>query len=293
MEQVTVRVPATSANLASGFDCLGCALSLYDSFTVRPSDTLRISGCAPEYQNAENLVFQAYAAVRRALGQPAGGAEIHIEGSIPICRGLGSSSALLVGGAMAANALAGSPLSREALLDVCLPLEGHPDNLAPALFGGLTASMTCRGRAVSVSYPIHPALHFVALIPDFPLSTHEARGVLPESVPFADAVFNVSHTAVLLRALELGNMQLLAAALDDRLHQPYRWPLIRGSDALRAKAAELGCPCVCISGAGSTLLCLTDRADFAGQMQEAVRTMPDGWRACDLRADHRGAQVIL
>lgn len=271
---------------------MGCALQLYNVLTFTESETLSFSGCDPVYQNEDNLAWQAYARVISALGLPVEYVHIDIQAEIPVSRGLGSSAAMLAAGAMAANALHGNPLSREALLAICTELEGHPDNVAPALLGGLTASFMNGDEVVSVSYAVHPELRFVALIPDFPLSTHAARSVLPAHVPYADAVFNTAHAAVLPKAMELGDEKLLAAALQDTLHQPYRRHLIHEYDEVEALAADLGCHAFCISGAGPTLLALTTDADFAVKMSERVKSLAHVWRVAELPVDLTGAQMI-
>ena len=289
---VTVRVPATTANLAAGFDSLGCALGLYNTLTFTPADALSFTGCDVEYQNEHNLAYQAYCSVINALGLEKEYVKIDIEASIPVSRGLGSSAALLAAGAMAANALHGSPLSKKELLALCTELEGHPDNVAPALYGGLTASFMEGSEVISVSYEVHPDLRFVALIPSFPLSTHAARGVLPAFVPHEDAVFNTARAAVLPAAFAKGEESLLAAALQDRLHQPYRRTLIHEYDEVERLAAENGCRAFCVSGAGPTLLALTTDASFAARMAEGVKSLSYTWQVMELPVDFEGAKVI-
>jgi homoserine kinase len=213
------------------------------------------------------------------------------ENEIPICRGLGSSSSLIVAGAVAANAIHGNPLSRLDLLAVCVELEGHPDNLAPALLGGLVTSYVEAHRPLAVRYNLHKSLRFTALIPDFELSTHLARSVLPKSVPFADAIFNISRAAVLLKSLEEGNEDLIRTALVDRLHQPYRAPLIPGYEELRARALESGALAFCISGAGPTLLCLSMDEGFDAEMEPKLGALPNNWRLLSLPIDHEGVQI--
>ena len=196
MNSVTVRVPATTANLACGFDTLGCALSLYNTLSFTLSDRLSFTGCDEEFQTPDNLACQGFDAVYARLGRPAPSVHIDIRADIPVCRGLGSSAAMLAAGAMAANALSGAELSKAELLSIITPIEGHPDNLAPALFGGLVASTSRDGKVYSAHYPVHESLHFVVLSPDYTLSTHKARAALPSSVSFADAVFDLSHLAM-------------------------------------------------------------------------------------------------
>lgn len=292
MESVTVRVPATTANLAAGFDVLGCALSLYNTLRFTLSDSLSFTGCDTAYQNEDNLAVQGFHAVCEQLRIPLPGLKIDIQADIPVCRGLGSSAAMLAAGAMAANKIYGHPFSTNQLIALTTAIEGHPDNLSPAFLGGLTASLLERGQVYIARYRLHEALRFVAISPDFPLSTHAARAVLPKQIAFRDAVFNGAHLALLLGALESGDEALLAAALQDRLHQPYRLPLIDEYNAVSALAAQHGCHAVCISGAGPTLLCLTRNAGFAPQMSKALTALAHRWTVRDLAPDTQGAVIL-
>ena len=292
MEKVTVRVPATTANLGVGFDPLGCALQLYNTLRFTLSDSLSFSGCDVEYRTPDNLAYQGFAAVYAHMGLPAPGVHIDIVADIPVCRGLGSSAAMIAAGAMAANRLGRFDLDTAALLSIVTPIEGHPDNLAPALFGGLTASMMADGQVYTVSYPVHPELRFVLLSPDFPLSTQAARSVLPQSVPFKDAVGQLSRLALLPKALELGDEALIAHCLQDRLHQPYRFPLIDESDALRSLAHDLGCDAFCISGAGPTLLCITRDGTLAEKLAASSAGLKHHWHIQELAVDHSGAACL-
>lgn len=292
MECVTVRVPATTANLAAGFDTLGCALTLYNTLRFERSDHFFITGCDASYQNRENLAYQGFACVYERLDVDIPTVHIDIQAEIPVSRGLGSSAALLAAGAIAANALNETRLSLDELLALTTRIEGHPDNLAPAFFGGLTASMLEDHQVYTVRYTPHPDLHFVVLSPDFPLNTHAARAVLPQQVPHADAVYNGSHLALLLRALETGDEALIAASLRDKLHQPYRASLIDEYEDVRRLAAQNGCHAMCISGAGPSLLCLTRDADFARKMTEACRSLRHHWQLRDLQVDRQGACLL-
>lgn len=289
---VTVLVPATTANLACGFDTLGCALSLYNILRFTPAPALSFSGCPEEFQNEDNLAWLGFQAVYDRLGRRAPFVHIGIQAEVPVCRGLGSSAAMIAAGAVAANALSGAGLSRAELLSAVTPIEGHPDNLAPALLGGLTASMMHDGAVSSVSYPVHPSLRFVVLYPDFTLSTHLARGALPESVPFADAVYNLSRLALLPKAMAGGDLALIARCLSDKLHQPYRRPLIAEYDAVEKLAGILGCHAVCISGAGPSVLCITQDEALAANLRTAVSALSHGWTVLDLAVDHEGAKLL-
>lgn len=293
MNPVTIRVPATTANLGPGFDCFGCALKLYNTLAFEMLPTgLEITGCEEAYQNRENLAYVAYRAVMEKLGKPDFGVRIEIGGDIPVCRGLGSSAALLAAGAMAANCHMGEPLSREELLALTNAIEGHPDNLAPALFGGLTASMVAGGNPVRVSFPLDESWRFLVLIPEFTLSTRLARSVLPEQVNREDAIFNISRSAMVLKALETGNIELLKDALQDRLHQPYRKALIPDYTAIEALVAPLEAG-MCLSGAGPTILCLT-RSDAVEQTlrRELPGVATRSWQVLCLTPDREGARKI-
>ena len=228
MKRVTIRVPATTANLGPGFDAFGCALSLYTDVTFEETEEgLEITGCDAAFTGPDNMAYTSYCAVLASLSEEVRGGKIHIESNIPVCRGLGSSAALLVAGAMGANVLRGNKLSTQGLLNITNAMEGHPDNLAPAFYGGLTASMVDNGLPVTVSFPLHPEWEFLALVPDFDLPTPLARAALPTEYDRGAAVYNIAHGAMVLKALELGDEKLLRNAMQDRIHQPYRKKLIR------------------------------------------------------------------
>ena len=292
MKRVTIRVPATTANLGPGFDAFGCALSLYTDVTFEETDSgLEITGCDEAYTGPDNLAYTAYCAVLASLNEEIRGIKIHIDAHIPICRGLGSSAALLVAGAMGANVLRGSRLSTQGLLNITNAMEGHPDNLAPAFYGGLTASMVDNGLPVTVSFPLHPSWEFLALMPDFDLPTTLARSVLPEQVSRADAIYNISHGALVLKALELGDEKLLRTAMQDRLHQNYRKHLIPDFEKIQALARTTGAA-FCLSGAGPTLLCLTRDPQLAEKLEKRMKTERK-WEILPLHVEFQGAHVIL
>lgn len=293
MNRVTIRVPATTANLGPGFDAFGCALGLYTDVTFEETPSgLEITGCDEAYAGPDNLAYSAYCAVLHTLGEPIRGLKIHIDAHIPICRGLGSSAALLVAGAMGANLLRGNRLSTQGLLNITNAMEGHPDNLAPAFYGGLTASMVDGGLPVSVSFPLHPDWSFIALIPEFNLATSLARSVLPEQVSRGDAIYNISHGALVLKALELGDEQLLRNAMQDRLHQRYRKQLIPDYEQIEALARTLGTP-LCLSGAGPTLLCITRDPRLEEKLKQKLPTITEKqWEILPLHVEFQGAHAL-
>lgn len=293
MKKVTIRVPATTANLGPGFDAFGCALSLYTDVTFEETEAgLTITGCDEEFSGPDNLAYTSYCAVLNTMSEEVRGVRIHIDAHIPICRGLGSSAALLVAGAMGANVLRGNKLSTQGLLNITNAMEGHPDNLAPAFYGGLTASMVDGGLPVTVGFPLHPDWEFIALIPDFNLPTILARSVLPEQVSRGDAIYNISHGALVLKALELGNEKLLRTAMQDRLHQSYRRKLIPDYERIESLVRSSGAA-FCLSGAGPTLLCITQDSGLEEKLMKKLDAVTErSWQILPLHVEFQGAHVI-
>lgn len=290
----TVRVPATTANLGPGFDSFGCALGVYNTYTFEAIDGgLEIFGCAEKYCNPKNLSVRAYEMTLQEAGVPYTGLRMEmLETQIPVSRGLGSSAAMIVAGIVAANAEAGYPFDNRKMLELATRIEGHPDNLAPAFYGGLTASMVNDGIPDTVSYKMADGLRFVVCIPSFELPTAKARKALPEVYSRADAVYNISHGAVLLKALENGDKAVISRALNDRLHQPYRFSLIPEYETVRRIALESGAIAFCISGAGPTLLALTDDRNFAGRLSARLaKETKKGWKVLSPEIDRHGATV--
>jgi homoserine kinase len=276
---VHVRVPATSANLGPGFDALGLALALYNEVEARESEGITVDvrgeGAGRLPTTGDNVVARGVRLAYEAAGHPFKGVALRCVNRVPTSRGLGSSAAAWVGGLAAGNALCGGALSRDALLDLATRAEGHPDNVAAALLGGLTVSCASGdGTVTAVSLPVPVRLTWIALIPETTSSTAEARAVLPASVPRADAVFNVQRVALLLAALQSGRADALAPALDDRLHQPYRLALFPWMPAVVAAARRAGALGCVLSGAGPALLAVVagDHGAVATAMEGALRT---------------------
>ena len=293
MKSVTIRVPATTANLGPGYDAFGCALNLYTDVTFEETDYgLEMTGCDEEFTGPDNLAYTSYCAVLASLNEELRGVKIHISSDIPICRGLGSSAALLVAGAMGANVLRGNKLSTQGLLNITNAMEGHPDNLAPAFYGGLTASMVDNGLPITVNFPLHPDWEFLALVPDFDLPTTLARSVLPEQLSRADAVYNIAHGALVLKALELGDERLLRNAMQDRLHQNYRKHLVKDYDQIEALVRTTGAA-FCLSGAGPTLLCITLNDNLEEKLAKKLDSVTSAnWKMLPLHVDFQGARIL-
>ena len=258
-KKVTVRVPATSANCGPGFDTLGLACNLYNYFTYELIDqglSLKIEGEGTEKLKAgkNNLAFLSFYKVWDMIVGSKTGLSVIMSNNIPLSRGLGSSSTAIVAGLVAANHLTGNTLSKNEIVQLATEIEGHPDNVAPAILGGMTISYVDNGKASSLKFlPLKP-FKLVAVVPDMPLATSLARRAIPKTVPHQDAVFNTSRAALLVGAMLTGDYQHLAAGLDDRLHQPYRAHLIPGMEDAFKAAVNNGAYNAIISGAGSTLM---------------------------------------
>lgn len=296
----TVTVPATTANLGPGFDCLGMALSLANQFRFTPAtDTLQITVTGTDADrvttDTSNLVYQSVLKLFAHLHRPVPPFRLDIAMDVPLARGLGSSATAIVGGLVGANVLAGSPLETAEIMELAIAIEGHPDNVVPALLGGvrLAASGT-QGETVISDLP-WPS-HFVPIlgIPDFELSTAAARQVLPQQYSRAAAIFNVAHMGLLVRSLETGNADWLAAALQDQIHQPYRQGLIAGYSAVQTAAIAAGAWGLVISGAGPTLLAIanpTSAPDVATAISQAWLDVNIAAQVKVLQVNHHGTQV--
>lgn len=300
---VTLSVPATTANIGPGFDCLGAALTLHNRFTfslatgdASPVAITAVGEEADRVQtDASNLAYQSFVQLYQAIQQPVPTVQIEIQLGVPLARGLGSSATAIVAGLVGANVLAGSPLTQQEIMQQAIAIEGHPDNVVPALLGGCRLAATNLDGAWEIcEIPWHPDIAAVVAIPNFELSTAEARRVLPDRYSRADAIFNTAHLGLLIRGLETGTASWLQAALQDRIHQPYRFSLVAGYKAVQAAALDTGAYGLVISGAGPTLLALA-----AGSQAETVRAaIATAWASENITAtvqvlhiDHQGTTV--
>ncbi|MFM7266549.1 MAG: homoserine kinase [Cyanobium sp.] len=278
---VVVDVPATTANIGPGFDCLGAALDLGNRFSLEVIEgdgerfDLIIEGSEGSHLRGgpDNLVCRAAQRVWREAREEPVGLRARVELAVPPARGLGSSATAIVAGLVGANALMGEPLSREKLLELAIDLEGHPDNVVPSLVGGLCLT----ARAASQRWRVlrcewHQDVKAVLSIPSIRLSTSEARRAMPRSIPIQDAVINLGALTLLLQGLRSGNGDLISDGMHDRIHEPYRWGLIQAGRAVRDAALQAGAWGCVISGAGPTLLalCPAETAEAAGDAMVAA-----------------------
>ena len=299
---VIVDVPSTTANLGPGFDCLGAALDLNNRFTIR-----RIEGSGEKFEliiegnegshlrgGPDNLVYRAAQRVWKAAGIEPVGLEARVKLAVPPARGLGSSATAIVAGLVGANALMGSPLRKEKLLELAIDIEGHPDNVVPSLLGGLCMTAKAaseRWRVVRCEWD--NSIKAVVAIPSIRLSTSEARRVMPKTIPIGDAVVNLGGITLLLQGLRTGNGDLIADGMHDRLHEPYRWRLIKGGAEVRKAALLAGALGCAISGAGPSVLALCQEEEGAAisrAMVKAWETLGIACRAPLLNIQTEGSQ---
>ena len=290
MTQFTVTVPATTANLGVGFDCIGAALSLYNKFqftsvATETKLTITVEGAEADKLSTDegNLIYHSFLKLYQHIQQTPPSIKIDIKLGVPLSRGLGSSATAIVGGLIGANQLAGNPLSQSEIMELAIAIEGHPDNVVPALLGNCQLSVGEPNNWYISSIPWHQEIIPVAAIPNFELSTEAARSVLPSEYSRSDAIFNISRMGLLLRALATNNGEWLQIALEDKIHQPYRQSLIRGSDGVKSAAIASGAYGMVISGAGPTLLALTN----SDKVKTVVTAMSEAWAKIGVEAEVR------
>ena len=295
-KSVTVRVPATSANCGPGFDSLGLALTLYNEFTFSISDeqfgfSLEVEGEGKDsfHASGRNMAFASFLAVWNKLTDHKRiGIDVQMKNQVPKSRGLGSSSTAIVAGVTAASILSGANLTQDEILQEANKLEGHPDNVAPAIYGGFTISFQENGVAHTLRTVPRMPLQFIAVVPDMQLSTHLAREAIPKEIVHSDAVFNASRTALLTAALLEDRPELLQYALEDKLHQPYRAKLIPGLPEVFAAGKAAGAYQCIISGSGSTLLAYASPEKDGNAIGKA---MVDAFAACGQTAVYHILQL--
>ncbi len=310
--KVSVKVPATSANLGPGFDSLGLALPIYNTITIeetvlpgtgieinlmKEDDALDEMSFENIPRDENNIVYKAVEMLYNSIGQEPSELKINIQSQIPITRGLGSSAAVIVGGLIAANKLLGSPADETALLSIATEVEGHPDNVAPAILGGFVmASQEDDGSIVyrKINWP--EEWDITVCIPDFELSTNIARSVLPAQVPMTDAVFNAKHMAMLIHAIDTKDEKLMRVALQDKIHQPYREKLVPGMkeimEAFKHEDGVLGCV---LSGAGPSMLIISYKYDV-DKIKSTVKSIWEGQsikaEIKTLKIEQNGAEIL-
>ena len=295
---VKVRVPATSANIGPGFDSMGLALGLYNYVTAEETDCgLKIDildeTAAFLAKDERNLVYRSMKAVFDKVGYQPKGLHLTMENNIMVTRGLGSSSAGIVSGLVAANEICGKPLSPETILYMASEIEGHSDNVTPALLGGFTVNIKNNNKIQYVRCEIGDELKFAAFVPDFYLQTKKARAVLPRSVSMRDAVYNTGHSALLAASIMSGKYENIRGAIGDKLHQRYRKGLIPKMDDLFSYCYSNDALGVYLSGAGPTIVAIVhkDNQTFEEEMKKIISQKMRNWKLYMLEADNCGAVI--
>ena len=297
--KATARIPASTTNLGPGFDVLGLALQLYSTVTLEitgNSIEVIVSGVDVEKipSNPENIAFQAVESIFQRSGTPLPrGLRLTIENGIPAIRGLGGSGTAILGGLLTANVLCGNPFSRSELLNFASDIEGHPDNVAASLYGGLVISVQQDDNIHTLQLTCDPALHVVLAIPEFTLSTQKARDILPKTVDFNDAIYNISRSSLLVASIATGKLEMLSTAMNDKLHQPYRSTLIPGFDDVADAAISAGALCIALSGAGPTIAayCLHNMEKVGTSMQHVFMQHDIPSEILVLCTDSEGAKI--
>ncbi len=293
---IRVRVPATSANLGPGFDSLGIALSIYNEYGFSFQDEgISFEGFEQEFKNEDNIIFMAMKKVFNKYNFKFKGLKIKIiKQDIPISRGLGSSSSCIVAGLIGAFALMNKELEKEEVFKLAIDIEGHPDNVCPAIFGGLVSTVMANGEALYNKIEIKNGVKFIALIPNFKLSTEKARAILPSEVSFKDSVYNIGRAALLISCFMNGNYKLLREATKDRLHQQYRSKLIEGFDEVYEKVLNIGAYGCFLSGAGPTIMAIINEndLDFVDDIKKFIKEEKLNWNIKELAIDKVGAKIL-
>lgn len=277
--KITARIPASTTNLGPGFDVLGLALKLYSTITLEITENdseVIVTGVDAEKipSSTENVAYQAVKAIYTRSGtRLPNGLKLSISNGIPAIRGLGGSGSAILGGMLTANVLCGNPFSNTDILDFASAIEGHPDNVAASLYGGLVISMQEDEHVHTIKLHCAPSLHIVLAIPEFTLSTKKARDILPKTVDFTDAIYNISRSSLLIASIATGKLENLSFAMADRLHQPYRSSLIPGFDDVVDAAISAGALSIALSGAGPTIAayCLENIENIGIQMHKAFK----------------------
>ena len=294
---IKIQIPATSANLGAGFDALGLALTYYNYVNMEETDGIHISALDGQAipQDESNLIYDTAKTLFNICDYKFKGLKIEQVNNIPMARGLGSSSACIIAGLVGANTIMGNPLTLDELVNLSAQIEGHPDNTAPALLGGIVTAVF-DGKIVHwVKQEVHTSLKFVVVIPDFELKTEKARECLPQEVPFGDAVYNLSRAALFSASLLTGKYENLRTAIHDKLHQPFRMAHIPHARDVFDIAYSLGAYAAYMSGAGPSLMAIVDHDNeyFCGKMRFALDNMDlHTWQVKELHIDNEGTKIL-
>ncbi|MEZ0536751.1 homoserine kinase [Caldicellulosiruptoraceae bacterium PP1] len=295
---ISVKVPASTANLGAGFDCMGVALKLYNIIEVEECESgLHITSSPDDESIAKdesNLVYKAMKTVFDEVGWYPKGLKINLINEIPLTRGLGSSAACISGGIYAANLLCGGKLSEEEMIFLAAKMEGHPDNSTPAMIGGFVIAVMDEKKVHYIKFVVPQRLKFAVFIPDFPLSTEFARNILPKRIDFKDAVYNIGRSTLFASSILTGYYEFLKEATKDKLHQQYRKKMIPDFDKIINISMDFGAKGSFLSGAGPSIIALIDEnyEEFETEVNKKLTKLVNNWKLLILDADNNGANVF-
>lgn len=290
--KIKVRVPATTANVGCGFDTLGIALNLYTIFTFEEIENgVEFVGFEEKYANENNLVYTSFLKTLKFLKKDIKGVKISIDCNVPVSRGLGSSSTCVVGGIYGAFGITNTPLNKDDIFTIANNIEGHPDNVSPAIFGGLSASCVVDNKPFTVSYDIDERFNFLALVPNFETLTEEARKVIPATFSKEDTIYNLSRLGVVLKSFENYDLDTLSKTMGDKIHEPYRKKLIYEYEEVKKICQEIDSVCFLISGSGSTLMNIVRDFDNIKFIEEKLKNLKYSWRIIPLKVDKLGTVI--
>ncbi|MDR3259891.1 MAG: homoserine kinase [Fusobacteriaceae bacterium] len=288
-----IRVPGTSANIGPGFDTLGMAVNIYAEFKFEELNKgLHINGDEKKFADETNLIYLSFLKGLNHIGKKVNGLAIDVNSDIPISRGLGSSSACIVGGILGAYAITNTKIDLEDIFALATKIEGHPDNISPAIFGGLTCSCTIDEKSYHVKYNIDKRFNFVALIPNFESNTHAARKILPGGYNLRDVVYSSSRLGIILKAFENYDKNLLNIAMGDKIHEPYREKIIHEYSEVKQICKDIDSICFFISGSGSTLMNVVEDVRNIDVISEKLKKLKFGWTTKLLKIDLDGAKIL-
>ena len=284
---------ATSANIGPGFDCLGICFNVGNTIRVEEyDDCVIINHHADTVRNKNNLIVKSMYQAADIIGYNLKGVNLEVKTNIPLSRGLGSSASCIAAGVAATFLLSGNVPVKSDIFEIATNIEGHPDNVAANIFGGLNLAYQQGDKHRCIQYQIDKKFRFIAIVPNFSLSTVKAREVLPDKYGREDVVYNIAKVSTLITALQLGNSKLLADSLDDKLHQPYRKELISDYDQIVEIAKSCGAVGTYISGAGPTIMAIADSSDVLGKIQAKIDAEQPNWSATDMSVSYEGIECF-
>jgi len=283
-----IKTPATSANIGPGFDSLGLTLNKYNYVTFKLGENkFKITGSDSEFLNEDNLIYKSFRKTEKLYNKNPQNIDIDIKSQIPQSRGLGSSASCVVSGVVGAMLIHNLNINKKNILDIATIIEGHPDNVAPCIYGGLIASFTNNKNIYTEKYKISKEIKFYAFVPDYQLFTKDSRNILPKKVNHSDAVFNLSRIPFLIKGLIKGDIELIKESIEDKLHQPYREKIISEIDYIKDMITSRGYAYY-LSGAGPTAMCISNKKNLEEKFDKEINKLKNNWKILKLEVDNEG-----